>query len=179
MLFDMITQQTLQTFRSTKFVVRTAFSTDGRWLATASYDKHVVVYEQEIDDEPEEVLDDEDDPYLACEPRMRYREHRRVKVEHNPEAILFHPNPLWLIFTTRSSHLMHYIPLGRPDEAVRSKSFNPHPMDTHVSFSVLNMALHPSGLVIACQTGDNAGHAGERILLYGVDSDEVSSSCLA
>lgn len=56
---------------------------------------------------------------------------------------------------------------------MKTKSFNPHPMDTHVSFSVLNMALHPSGRMIACQTGDGRGGTGERVLLYGVEPDEV------
>lgn len=46
-------------------------------------------------------------------------------------------------------------------------------MDTHVSFSVLNMSLHPSGKIIAFQTGDNRGSSGERILFYGTEADET------
>lgn len=56
----------------------------------------------------------------------------------------------------------------------RSKSFNAHPGDTHVSFSVLDMALHPSGRLIACVTGDHAS-GGERVLVYGTEPDEVSA----
>lgn len=58
---------------------------------------------------------------------------------------------------------------------IRSKSFNAHPGDTHVSFSVLDMALHPSGRMIACVTGDHAS-GGERVLVYGTELDEVSLS---
>lgn len=144
------------------------------------------------DDEEEDeldLLDDTDDPTLACEPGLRYEEVHRIKVDHNPEAILFVPptpapvlpnsslssaNPEagsqgWLLYTTRSSHLLNYLcPLTLTP---RTKSFNAHPLDTHVSFSVLNMVLHPSGRVVACQTGDSM--AGERILLYDADPDEV------
>jgi hypothetical protein len=172
----LITQQPVQTFRSTKFVVRVAFSPCGQWLATASYDKHIVIYRLTTDDEPEEVLDDTDEPYLACEPGVRYTEYRRIKVDYNPEALLFNPNSQWLMYTTRSSHQLYYVPLGGATDPVRTKSFNHHAYDTHVSFSVLNMALHPSGKIIACQTGDHAGNAGERILLYGVDVEDVSLS---
>jgi hypothetical protein len=174
----------------------------------------------EVDeDDMLDMLDDTDDAGLACEPGLRYEEVHRVRVEHNPEAILFippqprplplsahasHPHPNttsapstsdanlpsssrtartagsldsaelagyagWLLYTTRSSHLLHYLcPLTL---TARTKSFNAHPLDTHVSFSVLNMALHPSGRVVACQTGD--GMAGERVLLYDAHPDEV------
>lgn len=162
--------------------MRVAFSPDGRFLATASYDRNIVIYEavsswtaptQEEDDLP---LDDTDDPNLACDPQLRFVERHRVSVDANPEAILFHPNSQWLMYTVRSSHLLHYLRLddsGMPWEVI-TKSFNPHPQDTHVSFSVLNLSLHPSGRMIACQTGDHRGTAGERILLYGVEPEEAS-----
>lgn len=72
---------------------------------------------------------------------------------------------------------MYYVPLVEKDGPILNKSFNPHPYDTHISFSVLNMCVHPSGKLVACQTGDHAGNAGERILLYGVDLDDVSDLC--
>lgn len=167
---DLITQQAVQTFRSSKFVVRVAFSACGKWFATASYDKQVVVYSVKNEEQPEDVIDELDDPYLACEPGLRYEECQRIKVDHNPEALLFYSG--WLIFTTRTSHVMSYVSLV--DGKVVTKSFNHHPLDTHISFSVLNMALHPNGKMIACQTGDHAGNTGERILLYGAEPDEVN-----
>lgn len=101
------------------------------------------------------------------------------------------------MYTVRESHLLLYVRLPRvadqPAEEMNvdssaaagpsslaaawtatSKSFNPHPMDTHVSFAVLDLALHPSGKIIACLTGDHRGGAGERVLLYGTEPDEVS-----
>lgn len=156
-----------------------AFSPDGRYFATASYDRHVVVYEATtsaaappLDDDAMPV-DGDDDPNLACDPALRYVECHRIPTESNPEAILFAGD--WLLYTLRSSHLLHYVRLGEWTKA--TKSFNPHPLDTHVSFSVLNMALHPSGKVVACQTGDHRAANGERILIYGLEPEEVSRAC--
>lgn len=235
-LTDLITNTPIQSFRSQKFVVRVAFSPCGRYMATASYDRSIVLYRlsagehegsrasrrsagdgagdmdmdaglvegNDDDDADMDLLDDTDDPTLACDPCVRYTEIHRVRVEHNPEAILFvpalPPSPFlqtvqgqpsgtssaisttasqtrsdagsdgWLLYTTRSSHTLHY--LCPATLATRTKSFNAHPLDTHVSFSVLNMALHPSGRVVACQTDHST--AGERIVLYSTDPDEVS-----
>lgn len=131
-----------------------------------------MIYGVKEEEQPEDadILDESDDPNLACEPSLRYEERYRIQVEHNPEALLFHDG--WLIYTTRSSHMMHYFRLS--DGETRTRSFNHHPLDTHISFSVLNMVVHPSGKVIACQTGDHAGSAGERILLYSIAPEEVS-----
>lgn len=174
-LTDLVTSSTLQTFKHSKFVVRVAFSPDGRHLATASYDRTIVIYAvtpPPATDNEAMPVDDEDDPDLASHPDLRYQPCHTINVDSNPEAILFHPQSTWLMYTLRSSHLLHYVRLGTWDTS--TKSFNPHPSDNHVSFAVLNLALHPSGRMLACQTGDHRGGAGERILLYGVDPEEVS-----
>lgn len=200
-LSDLVTGATLQRFQAGKFVVRVAFSHDGRWLAAASYDKSVTVFEATTsahapppteDDLP---LDEGDDADLAAEPSLRYEERFKVQTEGNPEAILFHPRGEWLLFTVRGSHELQYLRLPgaeagnmdvdsaaaegsiaarTPAWSIATKSFNPHPLDTHVSFAVLDLALHPSGRVVACLTGDHAGPAKERVLLYGVEPEEVS-----
>lgn len=153
-----------------------AFSPDGEYFATASYDHSIVIYKStstssalapEMDEDEAMVLDDGDDINLACDPLLRYEEVHRIKVDSNPEAVLFADG--WLLYTLRSSHLLFYVKLGTWEKA--TKSFNPHPLDTHVSFSVLNLSLHPSGKVVACQTGDRGA---ERVLIYGINPDEVS-----
>lgn len=158
-------------FRSNKFVVRVAFSSDGTFFATASYDHSIVIYKTSTEHtlEQDDALDPDDDPLLAGEPTLRYVEQHRIKVDSNPEAVLFYSH--WLIYSLRSSHLLFYVDVltGK----TRTKSLNVHPADTHQSFAVLNMALHPSGRIIALQTGDNKGAAGERILFYGAGPEEV------
>lgn len=114
-LTDIITSQPLQTFRSNKFVVRVAFSPDGQYMATASYDHSIVVYQSTsplIQTDEDDVLDDTDDPSLAGSPSLRYSEVKRVKVDSNPEAILFHPGSTSLLYTLRSSHLLYYLELN-------------------------------------------------------------------
>lgn len=172
-LTDLITEQSLQSFRSNKFVVRVAFSQDGQYFATASYDHHIVIYKAissalapPQDEDEDMILDDSDDLNLACDPLLRYQEVHRIKVDSNPEAILFADG--WLMYTLRSSYLLFYVKVDTWEK--RTKSFNPHPLDTHVSFSVLNLSLHPSGKVVACQTGDRGA---ERVLIYGIDPDDV------
>ncbi|ODN94860.1 hypothetical protein L198_05008 [Cryptococcus wingfieldii CBS 7118] len=189
-LMDVISREVLQTFVSAKYVVRVAFSPNGRFMATASYDRHIVVYEAISSALPPPLddhsipLDATDDASLACEPLLRFAEAHRCKLDSNPEALLFHPNSTWLLYTTRSSHVLHYLSL--PSDVTHpapwvytNKSFNPHPLDTHVSFAVLNMTLHPSGKIVACQTGDHSGGGGERLLLYGIEPEETERlACL-
>lgn len=193
-LWDTITQYSpLQTFSGAKFVVRVAFSADGRWLAAARYDKSVSVYEAvgaahhaPTGDEDEDAwlhaLDAGDDSDAAADPTLRYELRKRVETEGNPEALLFHPASSWLMYTQRGSHRLHYLSLPREGEAgweSRAKSFNAHAQDTHVSFSVLDLALHPSGRIIGGITGDHAGPGAERVLLYGVEPDETERlACL-
>ncbi|KAK4689595.1 hypothetical protein P7C73_g497, partial [Tremellales sp. Uapishka_1] len=171
---DLITSTPVQTFSSTKFVVRTAFSPDGQYMATASYDRTVAIYSAvataSTPDPDALPLDETDDERFASDPTLRYTETKRIKVDSNPESILFHPSSTYLLYTLRSSYLLYYVNLRTLETT--TKSFNPHPMDTHLSFSVLNMALHPSGRIVACQTGDHRGGSGERILLYGVEPEE-------
>jgi WD40 repeat protein len=185
-LTDLITQQPLQTFQHAKFVVRSAFSADGRWLATASYDRTIVLYEdtqwgrpQHRDaEEEEDVVDQGDDRRLARDPSLRYEARHRVVLQQNPESIVFDSRGRYLLYTTRGSHWLSYIHLPSPpstatDEgepfATSRKSFNVHPEDTHISFAVLNIVLDPTGRLVACQTGDHAGGTGERILIYDID----------
>lgn len=174
---DSITLQVIQTFQSGKFVVRVAFSPDGEWFATASYDHSITLYRAQhtppSDSDESTAIDPDDDAELAAPPSLRYTPVHTIKTDTNPETLLFHPLSTYLLYTVRGSHEMGYCSLSNFERL--SKSFNPHPMDTHVSFAVLDMALHPSGRMVACITGDHAGTAGERVLIYGIEPEEVST----
>jgi WD40 repeat protein len=181
-LIDLISNTTLQSFVSRKFVVRVAFSPTGRFIATASYDHTIAIYEavsatHSMDEA--DVLDETDDAALAGDPILRYEQRRTIETETNPESIVFKDD--WLLWTTRSSHLLNYIrlpaakTLPRSEWEIVTKSFNEHPMDDHVSFSVLNLVLDPSKRLVACQTGDHRGSGGERVLIYGAEPEEVNA----
>jgi hypothetical protein len=128
------------------------------------------------------ALDANDDPDAAADPALRYELRKRVETEGNPEALLFHPAGTWLMYTQRGSPELHYLGLPSDSEGEwleRTKSFNAHPLDTHVSFAVLDLALHPSGRMFGAITGDHAGPGAERVLLYGVEPEETERlACL-
>lgn len=45
-LVDLVTREVVQKLKDhNKYVIRTAFSDDGKWIATAGYDKLVNIYE--------------------------------------------------------------------------------------------------------------------------------------
>ena len=121
-----------------------------------------------------ELLDEGDDEVLAGEPTLRYKKIKSLELETNPEGLVF--TDTHLLYTSRSSHLLHFLSLPTGTAGgfeTRTKSFNPSPLDTHVSFSVLYLALHPEGKLVACMTGDPATTgAGERVLIYSTELQE-------
>lgn len=86
----------------------------------------------------------------------------------------------WLCFTVRNDCFIHYIALPPSADASLSSQLsnvsisskaqtravadwshhsfntNPNPHDLHVSYSLLSLSLHPSGLYICVQTGDHS-----------------------
>jgi WD40 repeat protein len=181
-LSDLITTTPIQTFKHNKFVNLTAFSPSGEYIVTAGHDRMLHIYSvdtphKRMNEDDLELLDETDDEALAGEPTLRYKKVKTVELETNPEGLVF--TPTHLIYTLRSSHLLYFLSLpttsthGQTDGSewrTRTKSFNPSPLDTHVSFSVLYLALHPGGKLVACMTGDPATTgAGERVLIYSTD----------
>lgn len=131
---------------------------------------------------------DSDDPELAGEPTLRYTLRHTINLDQNPETLVFTPDGRYIMYTTRASCLLYYVCLPPPSNAtdnvpsnfeVTTKSFNPHPLDSHISFSVLNILPDPSGRLLACQTGDHAGGTGERVLLYDISPPLVDTPALA
>jgi hypothetical protein len=188
-LSDLITSEPIQTFThsSSGRINLTAFSPTGNHLATSASDKTIQIYSVSqphpvLGEDETEILDDTDLAELAAEAGLRYELCHKIKVEGNPESMVFTEE--YLIYTIRSSHLLYFLSLpaskgegmevdGTEPWQLRTKSFNPSPLDTHVSFSVLHLALHPGGKLVACLTGDPATvGAGERVLIYSTDFSE-------
>jgi WD40 repeat protein len=133
-LTDLLSRQVIQAFKDhSKYVVRTAFSPDGRFLATCSYDKSINVYstnssfsttEDHREDAPVEV------------PKIQYKKDFSKKTSTNPETIVFHPSSSHLIYSCRDDNYLRYVDLNSDtDYKVTSFNLNEN-QDNHVSFSV-------------------------------------------
>ena len=181
-LTDLITSTPLQSFSHKKFVNLVSFSPDGQYLATGGHDRTINIYRMtkphlSLGEDELEVLDSEDKEELAGEPTLRYEE--RVwtgELEGNPEAMVW--TDKFLIYTIRGSCLLYFLQVPSGDITSgnwnsKTKSFNPSPLDMHVSFSVLYLALNPEGTMVACLTGDPATTGGgERVLIYSTEIKE-------
>ena len=128
-----------------------------------------------------EVLDSGDKEELAGDPTLRYDARAwTMELEGNPEAMVW--TDKYLIYTVRGSCLLYFLEVPSSDQTsgewnTKIKSFNPSPLDMHVSFSVLYLALNPEGTMVACITGDPATTGGgERILIYSTEIKEDNTA---
>ncbi|KAM0789352.1 hypothetical protein ACM66B_000183 [Microbotryomycetes sp. NB124-2] len=166
-IIDLVTRERVFQVRDhQKYVVRVAWSPDGRWLATLGYDKQVVLYEVTEKRIPV-AQDEEDDDELANAPRLEIEKRKTVQTKSNPEACIFLPDSAYFLWTTRDDNMLHELALptgGIGEQEWRETKFNlnENQQDHWVSFSILHMTLHPHLPVLALQTStDNS-----RILLY-------------
>lgn len=108
-ILDLVKGEVVQTFKHAKFVVRVAFSPDGKWLATASYDRTIALYSLDpaTGPAPPGGADDDElaeDPLdVACPLRWELR--RNFECVGNPEGLVFGPQldgeEDWLAYTER------------------------------------------------------------------------------
>lgn len=101
----------LTVFDLARQVVKTVFSSTGKWLATASYDRTIKLYSlvppaprlPSVLDDPEEL---DEDP-LGKDVEDRWELRKVVETKSNPEGLVFSPTEgeggeeAWLAFTTR------------------------------------------------------------------------------
>ncbi|ORY93644.1 WD40-repeat-containing domain protein [Syncephalastrum racemosum] len=142
----------VQRFRDhTKYVVRALFSSDGTYLATASYDATLCVYQVQI---PEQDPD---------QGHQQVRYHRILHLGPflgNVETICF-AGPDILVAGVTNDNYLHYIhlPDGR-DERVNMNANN----DDWVSFSPQWISCSPDGRYLLCTTNHSSG----RIILFSI-----------
>ncbi|KDN40617.1 hypothetical protein K437DRAFT_238797 [Tilletiaria anomala UBC 951] len=171
-LYDCFNGKHVQTLRHhNKFVVRVAFDASGRYLASAGYDRRINIYLREEEEDPKDLA-------------VSYELVHTIETASNPEAILFvqsgevtdsQNNAVqldlrdWLVYTIRGDCFLHYValPTHRQVESSNEErviadweelryNTNPSRDDYHVSYSLLDLALHPSGMYLSAQTGDHA-----------------------
>lgn len=192
-VWDMRRDVPIQTLGDHKrYAVRVAFSEDGMFMSSAGYDKAIHIYANQSEQGNEQ-------PYFV-------RIHT-IETQMKPEALLFVQGPMtpdtqanasqervrpWLVYTVRDRVELHYVALphegaegseteaATPNWSILTFNTNPDPADHHASYSLLDLALHPSGRYISAQTGDHGAahtlspcydHSLSRILLLPLFSE--------
>lgn len=144
-----------------RFAVSVVHSPCGTFLASAGYDRKIIVYRATYEGE-----------------RVTYDKVHTAALAANPEALLFVNGPAappkdgaalgvpqrpWLVYTQRSSIVLHYMALPAPDLESATPDFqvveyntNPDPEDYYAGYSLLALSLHPSGQYVCAQTGDHS-----------------------
>jgi hypothetical protein len=126
-------------------VVRVAWSDDGLWFCSLSYDKSICIYEV-IRRDPEEEDDPIDTDDYARLPTFEYRLRWRKTIPTNPEACTFVPGSTHLVYTRRDDNFLNYVELpkhsavldaGYTDQDFPVTRYNINEnQDAHISFSM-------------------------------------------
>lgn len=132
-----------------QYIVRATWSPEGRHVATAGYDKQLLIHRVSLSSPSTSgapaLLDGEaPDPLATC-PDVSLTQAHRIAMRTNPEAAVWLPDGSELVWTARDDHLMHYVrvpPEGDGPEGVKQleweesvQSLNPNG-DAFVSFSM-------------------------------------------
>jgi COMPASS component SWD3 len=158
-VYDLHTAEVLHSWKDhSKYATRCAFSPNGKWLVSSSYDRSINVYEYDGTFTKKTCLN----YFLGA-----------------VESIAF-VAPATLIVGTRDDNFLHYVDLG-PEFLRRKYNTNPNG-DDWVSFSPMDLAVSPSGKHIVIYTDQKAGRLiilrTESSIhvksLYGVECDGFS-----
>ncbi|KAK4696783.1 hypothetical protein P7C70_g8317, partial [Phenoliferia sp. Uapishka_3] len=178
-LLDLVTREVVSKVKDhTKYIVRTAWSDDGNWIASIGYDHLIQIYlvhSTPSTSPPEALLDDEIPDELSSSPTFSIELRHTHTCKSNPEALVFLPGSGHLVFTARDDNIMHYMRMPSPDGTVDTKTdfevkgYNLNENgDAWVSFSVLYITLHPTLPLLSLQTSTE----NSRILLYPFHSSQ-------
>ncbi|KAL8280816.1 hypothetical protein RQP46_006820 [Phenoliferia psychrophenolica] len=178
-LLDLVTLDVVQKEKDhNKFIVRTAWSDDGHWIASIGYDRTVNIYQvletRPTGDGANALLDGEEPDELASTPKLSIVLRHTHECKSNPEAVIFLPSSSHLVFACRDDHILHYLSLPSPtgpssptDYTLTGYNLNENG-DAWVSFSVLYITLHPKLPLLSLQTSTE----NSRILLYPFHSSQ-------
>lgn len=177
-----------------RFVVRCCWSADGRWLATAGYDKKIHIYERlgqnkssavAVSDRDDAMPVDgdeqeEDEGDLELQPlQTQLRLAHTITTRGNPEALAFvatsNTGREHLVYSVRDDCFIHYLSVPSSTDGVDSvgiinweeQSFNTneHISDTHVSYSILSIVQHPTLPLLSLLTGSHASISSNSFLI--------------
>lgn len=113
----------------------------GRWVASAGYDKQIIIYEVVLGDvipSGETLLDGEVEDELASTREVQLVQRHVEATRENPEGLAF-ATASSLCYSCRDDHILHYIAMPgkdtKEDFALSGYNMNPN-SDSWVSFSV-------------------------------------------
>lgn len=198
-LWDLLLRKAVQVRAKdhARFVVRCCWSGDGEWLATAGYDKRINVYRRVAVDGS--GMDEDEDEIEVKPLKTRLELCQTINTKGNPEAIVFLPKGAqppgdkeasaspqqlpWLVWTQRDDCHINYDRVAALNTPTRSLRYNinPTPLDTHISYSLLSLSIHPTLPLLCLITGSHATEgAPTQILLLpffagGSDNERVTT----
>lgn len=146
-LIDLVSRKVLQKLNdATKYIVKVVWSLDGKWVASISYDKGVLIYEvvtTESKDAEEEtiLLEGEEADELAGNPKVELVKRFSHYAKSNPEGVAFLPSSDYLVFTAREDNLLRYIAL--PGKSVDEKKDGA--LDEKEDWDITSYNLNPNG----------------------------------
>lgn len=158
-LIDLVTRTVLQKISPhSKYIVKVVWSNNGRFVASAGYDKFIKVYEVVEgagEQETNALVDGEEEDELASTKLISLVERERILTRTNPEGLAFLPTGS-LVYSCREDHMLHYVSMpgdeekasvttdrfGEDGTAFKLSGYNLNPNgDAFVSFS---MSVHVS-----------------------------------
>lgn len=168
----------------TRFVVRCCWSAEGRWLATAGYDKKIHVYERVPEEKKSgipggagDAMDEDEEDDLELRPlKTQLRLAHTISTRGNPEALAFVPTPAGehIVYSYRDDCFIHYMSLPESPDSTSSASSawqeesfntNEHTSDTHVSYSILSIVPHPTLPLLSLLTGSHASISSNSLVI--------------
>ncbi|KAJ9075132.1 hypothetical protein DSO57_1039103 [Entomophthora muscae] len=130
-----------------KFVVHAKFAPDGSSFISACYDHSLVVY-------------------TATSEPHDFSPARTFEFDGNVEAACFSPDSKWVIVGVRDDNYLHYIDLKTFEVIKFNMNANG---DNIVSFTVMDLAVSPSGTHVLATTDHRSG----RVILFKMSSNVI------
>lgn len=190
-LWDLLKRKVVSEHKDhTRFIVRCAWDPRGEYLATAGYDKRIVIYRRRgaaTDMDTDDNDGDNDDDIEVADLQTQLDPIFTLDTRSNPEAIHFvsASAKTWLVYTLRDDCFMHYVNVddivaGAGAAAPEQVSFNTNenPFDTHRSYSILSITSHPTQLgLLSLLTGAHSSTSSTSlILLLPLFSDQRAAT---
>ena len=123
-LIDLVTRTVLKIQPHSKYIVKVVWSKNGRFVATAGYDKLVQVFEVvagEGEQEANALIDGEEEDELASTATIKLIEREKILTRTNPEGLAFIPTGS-LVYSCREDHMLHYVSMPGDEEKVSATS---------------------------------------------------------